>query len=129
MNGATERGTSRLSATAHANDSRPGRIPRISADPTPDGFKSRPGPPSRPFTRLYCGARPPNALRSTLRTRTDRRTGTVDSVRHAAFKAGAALLYATALARAAAMFPGSSVVEQPAVNRLVAGSNPARGAK
>jgi hypothetical protein len=28
-----------------------------------------------------------------------------------------------------AMFPGSSVVEQPAVNRLVAGSNPARGAK
>ena len=26
-------------------------------------------------------------------------------------------------------FPGSSVVEQPAVNRLVAGSNPARGAK
>ena len=50
-------------------------------------------------------------------------------VRHAAFKAGAALLYANALARAAAMFPGSSVVEQPAVNRLVAGSNPARGAK
>ena len=32
-------------------------------------------------------------------------------------------------ARAAAFFPGSSVVEQPAVNRLVAGSNPARGAK
>jgi hypothetical protein len=32
-------------------------------------------------------------------------------------------------ARAAALFPGSSVVEQPAVNRLVAGSNPARGAK
>ena len=28
-----------------------------------------------------------------------------------------------------ALFPGSSVVEQPAVNRLVAGSNPARGAK
>ena len=28
----------------------------------------------------------------------------------------------------AAVFPGSSVVEQPAVNRLVAGSNPARGA-
>jgi hypothetical protein len=27
-----------------------------------------------------------------------------------------------------ATFPGSSVVEQPAVNRLVAGSNPARGA-
>ena len=27
------------------------------------------------------------------------------------------------------MFPGSSVVEQPAVNRLVAGSNPTRGAK
>jgi hypothetical protein len=26
------------------------------------------------------------------------------------------------------LFPGSSVVEQPAVNRLVAGSNPARGA-
>ena len=25
-------------------------------------------------------------------------------------------------------FPGSSAVEQPAVNRLVAGSNPARGA-
>jgi hypothetical protein len=30
--------------------------------------------------------------------------------------------------RGAAPFPGSSVVEQPAVNRLVAGSNPARGA-
>src|SRR5690348_4611719 len=29
----------------------------------------------------------------------------------------------------ASSFPGSSVVEQPAVNRLVAGSNPARGAK
>ena len=28
-----------------------------------------------------------------------------------------------------AVFPGSSAVEQPAVNRLVAGSNPARGAK
>jgi hypothetical protein len=27
------------------------------------------------------------------------------------------------------VFPGSSAVEQPAVNRLVAGSNPARGAK
>ena len=43
-----------------------------------------------------------------------------------AFKAGSALLYAS-LARA--LFPGSSAVEQPAVNRLVAGSNPARGAK
>ena len=59
--------------------------------------------------------------RCTSRTRTDRGTGNVNSVRHAAFKAGAALLYATALARAAALFPGSSVVEQPAVNRLVAG--------
>jgi hypothetical protein len=29
----------------------------------------------------------------------------------------------------AAVVPGSSAVEQPAVNRLVAGSNPARGAK
>ena len=42
-----------------------------------------------------------------------------------AFKAGAALLYA---AHTLPIFPGSSVVEQPAVNRLVAGSNPARGA-
>ena len=33
------------------------------------------------------------------------------------------------LAVASRLFPGSSVVEQPAVNRLVAGSNPARGAK
>ncbi len=33
------------------------------------------------------------------------------------------------VAEAPALFPGSSVVEQPAVNRLVAGSNPARGAK
>jgi hypothetical protein len=33
-----------------------------------------------------------------------------------------------ALARGTGLFPGSSVVEQPAVNRLVAGSNPARGA-
>ena len=31
--------------------------------------------------------------------------------------------------RSLAPIPGSSVVEQPAVNRLVAGSNPARGAK
>jgi hypothetical protein len=31
--------------------------------------------------------------------------------------------------RSTGLFPGSSVVEQPAVNRLVAGSNPARGAK
>ena len=30
--------------------------------------------------------------------------------------------------RPVAVFPGSSAVEQPAVNRLVAGSNPARGA-
>src|SRR5215467_1747576 len=30
---------------------------------------------------------------------------------------------------ARALVPGSSAVEQPAVNRLVAGSNPARGAK
>lgn len=33
-----------------------------------------------------------------------------------------------AIRRAADLLPGSSVVEQPAVNRLVAGSNPARGA-
>ena len=33
-----------------------------------------------------------------------------------------------ACSRALHVFPGSSVVEQPAVNRLVAGSNPARGA-
>jgi hypothetical protein len=31
-------------------------------------------------------------------------------------------------AAVASAFPGSSAVEQPAVNRLVAGSNPARGA-
>ena len=31
------------------------------------------------------------------------------------------------LCRSIGMFPGSSVVEQPAVNRLVAGSNPASG--
>ena len=37
------------------------------------------------------------------------------------------LIYATGY-RALASFPGSSAVEQPAVNRLVAGSNPARGA-
>ena len=37
------------------------------------------------------------------------------------------LLYAVKFTRAYA-FPGSSAVEQPAVNRLVAGSNPARGA-
>jgi hypothetical protein len=39
-----------------------------------------------------------------------------------------ALCYSAAIAEAPAVFPGSSVVEQPAVNRLVAGSNPARGA-
>jgi hypothetical protein len=47
--------------------------------------------------------------------------------RFAAFKAGPALLYA--LHARQLLFPGSSAVEQPAVNRLVAGSNPARGAK
>jgi hypothetical protein len=36
------------------------------------------------------------------------------------------LCYSRTLAR---VVPGSSAVEQPAVNRLVAGSNPARGAK
>jgi hypothetical protein len=35
------------------------------------------------------------------------------------------LCYSRTLAR---VVPGSSAVEQPAVNRLVAGSNPARGA-
>ena len=35
---------------------------------------------------------------------------------------------AVAMRRIAGLLPGSSVVEQPAVNRLVAGSNPARGA-
>ena len=39
------------------------------------------------------------------------------------------LCYSNELAASAAVFPGSSAVEQPAVNRLVAGSNPARGAK
>src|SRR5262249_40245096 len=46
----------------------------------------------------------------------------------AAFKPGSALLYA-ASTTPSRLFPGSSAVEQPAVNRLVAGSNPARGAK
>jgi hypothetical protein len=32
-------------------------------------------------------------------------------------------------AAVARVVPGSSAVEQPAVNRLVAGSNPARGAR
>ena len=49
-----------------------------------------------------------------------------DFRRIAAFKAGPALLYA--LRARQLLFPGSSAVEQPAVNRLVAGSNPARGA-
>jgi hypothetical protein len=45
-----------------------------------------------------------------------------------AFKGRQALLYAFRV-REVLSFPGSSAVEQPAVNRLVAGSNPARGAK
>ena len=49
-----------------------------------------------------------------------------ESPRFVAFKAGPALLYA--LRARKLLFPGSSAVEQPAVNRLVAGSNPARGA-
>ncbi len=44
-------------------------------------------------------------------------------------KGGAALLYAGCITACRASFPGSSAVEQPAVNRLVAGSNPARGAR
>ena len=46
---------------------------------------------------------------------------------NAARQSPAALLYA--LRARQLLFPGSSAVEQPAVNRLVAGSNPARGAK
>src|ERR1700733_4624320 len=46
-----------------------------------------------------------------------------------ALQALEALLYAARCEDCFALFPGSSVVEQPAVNRLVAGSNPARGAK
>jgi hypothetical protein len=34
----------------------------------------------------------------------------------------------TVFTQGVALFPGSSVVEQAAVNRLVAGSSPARGA-
>ena len=49
-----------------------------------------------------------------------------DFHRFVAFKARPALLYA--LRARQLLFPGSSAVEQPAVNRLVAGSNPARGA-
>jgi hypothetical protein len=45
-----------------------------------------------------------------------------------ALQASEALLYAARCEDCFALFPGSSVVEQPAVNRLVAGSNPARGA-
>ena len=39
------------------------------------------------------------------------------------------LCYMRAFITPSRLFPGSSAVEQPAVNRLVAGSNPARGAK
>jgi hypothetical protein len=46
-----------------------------------------------------------------------------------ALQASGALLYAARRETLFALFLGSSVVEQPAVNRLVAGSNPARGAK
>ena len=46
---------------------------------------------------------------------------------HKAFASSQSLCY-TARQSPRAPFPGSSVVEQPAVNRLVAGSNPARGA-
>jgi hypothetical protein len=44
------------------------------------------------------------------------------------FNTRVALLYAWARTEHVTLFPGSSAVEQPAVNRLVAGSNPARGA-
>lgn len=40
-----------------------------------------------------------------------------------------ALLYAAARERLVRLFLGSSAVEHPTVNRMVAGSNPARGAK
>jgi hypothetical protein len=43
------------------------------------------------------------------------------------FQCGAAFVIC-APTHTSRLFPGSSVVEQPAVNRLVAGSNPARGA-
>ena len=47
-------------------------------------------------------------------------------IKKALCKTESLLLYATQLDEH--IFPGSSAVEQPAVNRLVAGSNPARGA-
>src|SRR5436190_16023802 len=44
-------------------------------------------------------------------------------------QAQAALLYAAAREQTVRLFLGSSAVEHPTVNRMVAGSNPARGAK
>jgi hypothetical protein len=56
-------------------------------------------------------------------------SGKIDFSRLGGFASGLALCYtAFATRRFNPLFPGSSVVEQPAVNRLVAGSNPARGA-
>ena len=48
--------------------------------------------------------------------------------RRGGFQSGAGFVIC-GFRRASRLFPGSSAVEQPAVNRLVAGSNPARGAK
>ena len=93
---------------------------------------------AKPFTPVQFRAWPPNLLQispvpspaaahdlAREQAGADRRRGVT---RLAAFKAGPALLYALAREQVRS-FPGSSAVEQPAVNRLVAGSNPARGAK
>src|SRR5262249_45174634 len=58
-----------------------------------------------------------------------RRTGTEALLPFRCFKSRCGFVIATRLHASAVVFPGSSVVEQPAGNRLVAGSNPARGAK
>jgi glycine/serine hydroxymethyltransferase len=83
---------------------------------------------AKPFTPVQFRAWPPIFARENSADRCAAKAGATRLAASPAFKVGSALLYALARERAAS-FPGSSAVEQPAVNRLVAGSNPARGAK
>src|SRR5580692_8780069 len=96
----------------------PGSIPGVASNLRPRGEakvarRSPTGEGERATVGKLAQAKPRQAAR--------------DFHRFVAFKARPALLYA--LRARQLLFPGSSAVEQPAVNRLVAGSNPARGAK
>ena len=96
----------------------PGR-PRIAPTPTANG-------PRRGCHAAMRAARP--VTRATGRLVARRRCAAAPAAAAATSSFASRGAFVIAVAGCFGLFPGSSVVEQPAVNRLVAGSNPARGA-